>query len=58
VAFWRRKLNGNVKRDRRAVRRLRRAGWRVRVLWECRVSGRALEGLGRALGAKINREAS
>lgn len=34
--FWREKLTGNAKRDRSAQRALRKAGWRVIVVWECR----------------------
>ena len=34
-SFWENKLSGNVSRDRRAVTALRRAGWRVSVIWEC-----------------------
>lgn len=34
-AFWRAKFAGNVERDKRAVRALRREGWRVLVVWEC-----------------------
>lgn len=33
--FWAAKLDGNVERDRRAVRALRRTGWRVVTVWEC-----------------------
>jgi DNA mismatch endonuclease, patch repair protein len=33
--YWRPKLQGNVTRDQQAVRKLRRDGWRVLVLWEC-----------------------
>ena len=33
--FWRAKFGANVARDRRAMRALRRAGWRVIVVWEC-----------------------
>lgn len=33
--FWRAKFARNVERDRRAVRALRRDGWRVLVVWEC-----------------------
>jgi DNA mismatch endonuclease, patch repair protein len=45
AAYWRRKRLGNAERDRRALRRLRRAGWRVLVIWECemRVRGRLVE---------------
>ncbi len=34
-AYWLPKLAGNVARDRRAQRALRRLGWRVAVVWEC-----------------------
>lgn len=35
--YWLPKLTGNRKRDRAAVRKLRRAGWRVLVIWECEI---------------------
>lgn len=34
-AYWLPKLTRNRERDRAAVRKLRRAGWRVLVIWEC-----------------------
>lgn len=33
--FWQAKFDANVKRDRRVVRQLRRAGWDVLIVWEC-----------------------
>lgn len=33
--FWHQKFSGNVKRDARAARNLRRLGWRVVTVWEC-----------------------
>jgi DNA mismatch endonuclease (patch repair protein) len=33
--FWQSKREGNVARDRRNLRKLRRQGWRVLVIWEC-----------------------
>ncbi len=36
--FWREKLEGNQTRDRKNIGRLRRAGWRVMVVWECQLS--------------------
>jgi len=33
--FWRNKRNQNVIRDRTAIGRLRRFGWRVLIVWEC-----------------------
>jgi DNA mismatch endonuclease (patch repair protein) len=41
VVFWTTKLEGNVARDKEAIRRLRRDGWRVLVVWECAVSAPA-----------------
>ena len=35
--FWLRKFEQNVARDARVARRLRRAGFSVRTLWECAV---------------------
>ena len=33
--FWRAKFRANVERDRRNGERLREAGWRIAVVWEC-----------------------
>lgn len=33
--FWQAKRNGNVDRDRRNTKALRKAGWKVLVVWEC-----------------------
>jgi DNA mismatch endonuclease (patch repair protein) len=33
--FWKKKRLGNVQRDRRNRRALRRTGWRVFTVWEC-----------------------
>jgi DNA mismatch endonuclease, patch repair protein len=35
VAFWRRKLEQNVRRDAANYARVAEMGWRVVVLWEC-----------------------
>ena len=37
-AFWRKKILGNLRRDRGAVRQLRRKGFRVVVLWSCQLA--------------------
>lgn len=47
--FWKTKLEGNQRRDRRAVARLRRAGWRVFTIWECDLEMRSLESLYRRI---------
>lgn len=33
--FWLEKFAGNIRRDTRCVRRLRKLGWSVAVVWEC-----------------------
>jgi DNA mismatch endonuclease (patch repair protein) len=33
--FWRTKRLSNVERDGRNLKALRRAGWRVMIVWEC-----------------------
>lgn len=52
VEYWAPKIAGNRARDARRIAALRRAGWRVAVLWECRVRrGDGLEArLARFLG--------
>jgi DNA mismatch endonuclease (patch repair protein) len=47
-AFWLAKFAANVARDRRQVRALRAAGWRVVIVWECET--RRPERLSRRLG--------
>jgi DNA mismatch endonuclease (patch repair protein) len=44
IEYWQAKFERNVARDRRNLRKLRRLGWSVLVVWECqtRVSGREL----------------
>lgn len=35
AAFWRKKIKGNMARDRRNFASARALGWRVFVIWEC-----------------------
>src|SRR5690554_1410048 len=36
-SYWKQKIEGNAQRDARNQRRLRRMGWSVFVLWECKL---------------------
>lgn len=36
--FWTAKFKANTERDRRTINALRRAGWRVHLIWECQTS--------------------
>ncbi len=39
--FWKAKINGNAERDARNIKELRALGWRVMIVWECALRGRA-----------------
>lgn len=49
--FWKEKIEGNMRRDRRVARSLRRQGWSVLRIWEheLRTTERALVRLQRAI---------
>jgi DNA mismatch endonuclease Vsr len=36
--WWAERLGGNVRRDQQNLRRLRRRGWKVLVVWECELT--------------------
>ena len=40
TAFWKKKFEANAIRLRRQRRALRRQGWSVFTIWECRINGR------------------
>ena len=35
--FWKIKLNSNVERDKRNIRKIKKLHWRVLVIWECEI---------------------
>jgi len=37
VKFWKTKRESNVARDKRNLRKLRKHGWKVLVIWECQI---------------------
>lgn len=49
--FWLSKFDGNVRRDRRTLALLRKAGWKPIVVWECET--RDLKRLARRLKQQI-----
>lgn len=40
--FWQAKLSSNVERDKRNSRELKKAGWKVLVVWECETRNQIL----------------
>jgi DNA mismatch endonuclease (patch repair protein) len=49
VDYWQAKFTRNVLRDRSNLRKLRRSGWSVLVVWECQTGLRKREALERRL---------
>jgi DNA mismatch endonuclease (patch repair protein) len=39
IAYWKRKIAENRRRDRRVLRRLRILGWEAMVVWQCQTKG-------------------
>ncbi len=37
TGYWNRKLDRNIQRDNKNVRKLRNVGWKVIILWECQI---------------------
>ncbi|MCX7000213.1 MAG: very short patch repair endonuclease [Candidatus Sumerlaeota bacterium] len=38
VNYWREKIDKNIERDEKNLRKLRRMGWRVMTVWECQIN--------------------
>ncbi len=51
VAFWKKKFRDNVKRDKKNRKSLRKAGWKLIVVWECQTQH--LSSLKRSLEKKL-----
>ena len=47
--FWRQKIEANHRRDRKAARQLKEAGWRVMWVWECALRGKHRRNLANVL---------
>lgn len=41
--FWKEKIEGNVRRDRINQRKLRKSGWSVLNIWECKLKEKQIE---------------
>jgi DNA mismatch endonuclease, patch repair protein len=40
--FWEEKIGKNMKRDRSTLRKLRKTGWRVLVVWQCEMRDKTM----------------
>lgn len=41
--FWYSKIENNIKRDKRNIRKLKKMGWKVIVVWECELKNKNKE---------------
>ena len=39
VEFWQKKIDGNIRRDRKNSAELKAAGWSAVVVWQCKLEG-------------------
>jgi DNA mismatch endonuclease (patch repair protein) len=53
-AYWSVKIAGNKARDQRNERKLRRMGWHVATIWECKIRRSSALGLHEALSKLVN----
>ena len=52
--FWKKKINGNIKRDIRNRELLCDMGWRACVIWECSLRGKTRLGIEAVIGSLEN----
>jgi DNA mismatch endonuclease, patch repair protein len=51
--FWRNKIAGNVRRDRRNQAALRKLGWRVVTVWQCQLTSKKIAARFRSLLVRL-----
>lgn len=42
-AWWLKKITGNIERDKRTIRNIKKAGWRIFIIWECDLKPTTIE---------------
>jgi DNA mismatch endonuclease (patch repair protein) len=40
TAFWLKKLNSNIQRDKNNYKEIKKQGWKYIIIWECQLKGR------------------
>ena len=55
AGWWLHKLNSNVERDRRTGDKLKNAGWKIIVLWECEIKGKDITHIKNKLDVKLSK---
>lgn len=52
--FWKKKIAGNVQRDKKNIGKLKKAEWKVIVIWQCQLRKNRLEKFKKSLLEKLN----
>lgn len=45
VSYWRSKIERNQLRDKHNIKMLRKAGWKIKIVWECELKNETLKKL-------------
>lgn len=45
IIFWKSKLLGNVKRDEITLKKIKKMGWKAKIIWECEIENNFLKTL-------------
>lgn len=53
--FWRTKIAGNIRRDRRNKAALKKLGWQVVTIWQCQLTPKRIGARFRSLLARLSR---
>jgi DNA mismatch endonuclease, patch repair protein len=53
AAFWRSKIAGNVRRDRRNNKALQKMGWHVVTVWQCQLTATKIRGRFKSLLTRL-----
>lgn len=56
--FWEKKISGNVERDKKNIRQLKKAGWQVIVLWQCQLGKKQSDKWQKSLIEKLKRNST
>jgi DNA mismatch endonuclease, patch repair protein len=54
--FWRTKISGNIRRDRRNKAALKKLGWQVVTIWQCQLTPKKIAARFRSLLARLGRQ--
>jgi len=42
ISYWKAKLKRNIDKQKEDIRKLRKSGWKVLIIWECQIKYKVL----------------